>query len=516
MALTISDALQLLPYFLMGAISLGLMVALLVQPRIEGVVLALAVYLASAFVWALMGLLRSVPPLEVDVDTLRLLLRVELSAALVSTLVIFGFAVLLLKPEGQLINGLTYLSTAGVIGGLVIVWGTESLTVAEDLSVTLEAPSLIVAAILLGIMGLAFWMALSTSTDTTAGLVAVPTALLGLALIYPFVFGVTAYPVGMILAVVAVLWMAWHQLRARVSDPLSALNTELRVANRELQQVINDLAAEKSKTEDLNQELIIANRYKSEFLANISHELRTPLNSIIGYSELLRTGVYGEMTEKQRDRMEKIHRNGITLLELISDILDLNKIDAGKMKLENIAFDASSLIQDVEGQFREVCEEKGLVLTTDSSEQLPSLYGDYQRIKQVLVNLMDNAVKFTSEGAVVLKALPIHVSSGMSSEMALPAIGWLSDGKWVVISVTDTGIGISPEEQGRIFDEFSQVDGGHTREYGGTGLGLAISKRLVEMHSGTIWVRSQPGAGSTFFVALPVDFRKERLVEAEA
>jgi signal transduction histidine kinase len=297
---------------------------------------------------------------------------------------------------------------------------------------------------------------------------------------------------------------------------LNDLNAEMRIANRGLQQVINDLAAEKTRTETLNVELRASNTYKSEFLANMSHELRTPLNSIIGYSDLLRQGIYGELGEKQLDRLEKIYRNGVHLLRVISDILDLNKIDSGKLLLDTEFLDFAKLVSTLQTDYEPKAAAKGLTLTVSLAENIPRLYADPKRIHQVIDNLLDNAVKFTKEGEIKLEARMVNVAKGISSGFSLPTIGWLRDGQWVVFNVTDSGIGIAPEDQARIFDEFSQVDGSHTREFGGTGLGLAISRKLIEMHDGTIWVKSRAGEGSTFFVALPADLKEGENAAAAA
>jgi len=232
--------------------------------------------------------------------------------------------------------------------------------------------------------------------------------------------------------------------------------------------------------EEANVRLQELDRLKDEFLASMSHELRTPLNSIIGFSEVLVDGLLGEMEPEQLDCVKNIHAGGEHLLSLINDILDLSKIEAGRMKLKLAAFDIVDLMAEVEATTRPLVEKKSQVLALEWDEDLPPLTADRFRIKQVLLNLLSNASKFTPmEGHITLSC---H----------------LIDPTTVHFSVTDDGIGVKPEDQEIIFEEFRQADGSHAREMTGTGLGLAISKRLVEMHGGCIWVESEYRNGATF------------------
>jgi signal transduction histidine kinase len=236
--------------------------------------------------------------------------------------------------------------------------------------------------------------------------------------------------------------------------------------------------------EERAQELEEANRLKTEFLANISHELRTPMNSIIGFTEALLTGLYGELSTKQADRLRKVERNAHSLLTLINDLLDISKIEAGRINLDmqkvDVAAELLTCIESVEPQI----QEKTLTLQREIAADLPHIDADPQRLRQIFINLLSNAVKFTDEGHIRVEA-------------ALQA-------PYVHISVSDTGIGIAPADQVIIFDEFRQVDGSSTRRYEGTGLGLAISHKLVIMLGGEIWVESEVGEGSTFHVMLPI------------
>ncbi|HVO43444.1 MAG TPA: GAF domain-containing protein, partial [Aggregatilineales bacterium] len=235
-------------------------------------------------------------------------------------------------------------------------------------------------------------------------------------------------------------------------------------------------------------ELAKANQLKSEFLARISHELRTPMNSILNFSEMLLGNIYGQLTDKQSDRIERILRNGRNLLALIDDLLDISKIDAGKMQMAmqatNLRDELESMIYILENQ----ASSRGLYLRIEAPEALPPVSADSTRLKQVITNLLGNALKFTKQGGVTVR-VKVEEYGGVRS---------------VWTSIIDTGIGIKPEDQAIIFDEFRQADGSTTREYGGTGLGLAITKKLVEMMNGKIWVESQPDVGSTFTFVLPI------------
>ena len=242
--------------------------------------------------------------------------------------------------------------------------------------------------------------------------------------------------------------------------------------------------------EDKSKQIEAANRHKSEFLANMSHELRTPLNAIIGFSEVLGERMFGELNEKQAEYTDDILTSGRHLLSLINEILDLSKVEAGRMELELAAFDLPLAIDNARTFLRERATKHGINLDVTVDERLGDFVGDERKIKQILLNLLSNAVKFTPEGGRI----------GINARQA--------DGS-VEISVSDTGIGIAPEDQARIFEEFRQVGGDYAHKKEGTGLGLTLAKKFVELHGGRIWVDSEVGKGSTFTFTLPTNVRSE-------
>jgi len=236
--------------------------------------------------------------------------------------------------------------------------------------------------------------------------------------------------------------------------------------------------------EAANRELAAASQHKSEFLANMSHELRTPLNAIIGFSEVLTDRMFGELNEKQEEYLKDIYASGTHLLSLINDILDLSKIEAGRMELELSDFNLPTAIENALMLVRERAGRRSIALQTDIDARLGQVQGDERKIRQVILNLLSNAIKFTPEG-------------GRIDVSAAPKDGL------VEVSVSDTGIGIAPEDQEKVFEEFRQV-GTAAKKVEGTGLGLTLCRKFVELHGGRIWVKSQEGVGSTFTFTIPV------------
>ena len=243
--------------------------------------------------------------------------------------------------------------------------------------------------------------------------------------------------------------------------------------------------------EEKGRQLELASKHKSQFLANMSHELRTPMNAVLGYTDLILDNIFGDVPEAIRDTLERVKSNGQHLLGLINDVLDLSKIEAGQLTLSLNDYAMGEVVHAVVSAVESLAAEKKLALKAMVPADLPPGRGDERRITQVLLNLAGNAIKFTDAGEVSIEA--------RASDDAF------------VVSVSDTGPGISEADQQTIFEEFQQADSSSTRKKGGTGLGLSISRRIVELHGGRLWVESTPGQGSTFSFTLPV--RVERKAE---
>jgi signal transduction histidine kinase len=240
-----------------------------------------------------------------------------------------------------------------------------------------------------------------------------------------------------------------------------------------------------TEIQDKTQQLEIANRHKSEFLANMSHELRTPLNAVIGFSEVLIERMFGEVNAKQEEYLNDILSSGKHLLSLINDILDLSKIEAGRMELEAQPFDLPSALDNALTLIRERAARHSIGLEVHVDPRIGEVVADERKVKQVLLNLLSNAVKFTPEGGKI-------------------TMGAALNGDAVAVSVADTGIGIAAEDQEAVFEEFRQVGDDYARKREGTGLGLALARRLVELHGGTLSLESELGQGSTFTFTIPV------------
>jgi signal transduction histidine kinase len=234
-----------------------------------------------------------------------------------------------------------------------------------------------------------------------------------------------------------------------------------------------------------NVTLADATQAKSRFLANMSHELRTPLNAIIGFSDVLQERMFGELNERQGEYVQDISGSGRHLLELVNEILDLSKVEAGRMELERSEFAVSETVRGAIAFVRERAARHGIELAPDVSPDLGTITADERKVRQVLLNLLSNAVKFTPDGGWI----------GVSARRV--------DGE-VTVSVRDTGIGIAPADQAKVFEEFQQVGRPSDRSREGTGLGLTLAKRFIELHGGRIWLESEVGKGTMFTFALPV------------
>jgi len=292
-----------------------------------------------------------------------------------------------------------------------------------------------------------------------------------------------------------------YAVSSSLMEPITLMDSQLKqiasgdfskrveVPNRdELGTLADNLNRMNNELKGLYEQLEAASRHKSDFLASMSHELRTPLNAIIGYSEMLME------EESDRDRrdivpdLQKIRASGKHLLSLINDILDLSKIEAGEIELSPETFDIAGLIEDVASTVQPLIDKNANVLTIDRAGDLGAMYADITKVRQILYNLLSNACKFTERGTITLNAVQEHADRA----------------DWLLLSVRDTGIGMTDEQMAKLFQPFSQADIQTARKYGGTGLGLAITKRFCGIMGGEIAVRSELGKGTTFTVRLPL------------
>jgi signal transduction histidine kinase len=293
---------------------------------------------------------------------------------------------------------------------------------------------------------------------------------------------------GELTAVVTIL----HDRREAIEK--AKLYEQLKQASDELERKIQAATADIAQQNELLRrqaiELEQASALKSQFLANMSHEFRTPLNAMLGYTSMLLQGVGGELQPAGRRQLGRIESNGRHLLTIINEILDISRIEAGRMPLQISTFRIPELVAEVRSELEPIILRSKLNVTTSLSRDLRPIASDRQKVKQILLNLLSNALKFTHEGTVTIRAERVR------GERA------------VALSVVDTGIGIAPADQERIFEDFRQLDNSPTRAYGGTGLGLSICRRLAHMLNGRIAVQSEVGKGSTFTLTLPMLGRK--------
>jgi signal transduction histidine kinase len=278
-----------------------------------------------------------------------------------------------------------------------------------------------------------------------------------------------------------------HRIDVRTGDELEALADEFNNMAAQLQE---SYAGLEHKVAERTHELEIASQHKSQFLANMSHELRTPLNAILGYTELIVDEIYGAVPEKIREVLARVQQSGHHLLGLINTVLDLSKIEAGHLLLSLTDYSMPGMVQTVFASVEPLAAAKQLTLHVVVPPDLPPGKGDEQRLSQVLLNLVGNAIKFTEVGAV---SVQVTAADNIFT-----------------VAVSDTGPGIAAADQQRIFEEFQQADSSSTRLQGGTGLGLAIAKKIIELHSGRMWVESSLGKGSTFWFTVPVRVERQK------
>src|SRR5438067_2946182 len=275
--------------------------------------------------------------------------------------------------------------------------------------------------------------------------------------------------------------------KAKLYEQLTQASDEL---ERKIQAATADIAQQNELLRRQAIELEQASALKSQFLANMSHEFRTPLNAMLGYTSMLLQGVGGDLEPSVRRQLSRIESNGRHLLTIINEILDISRIEAGRMPLQISTFKIPELVAEVRSELEPIILRSKLTVTTDLQRDLKPISTDRQKVKQILLNLLSNALKFTHEGKVTISARRLPKE------------------RVVTLSVADTGIGVAPADQERIFEDFRQLDNSPTRPYGGTGLGLSICRRLAQMLDGRITVQSELGNGSTFSLMLPIKGRK--------
>src|SRR5258706_1359130 len=275
--------------------------------------------------------------------------------------------------------------------------------------------------------------------------------------------------------------------RTRLYEQLKQASDEL---ERKIQAATADIAQQNELLRRQAIELEQASALKSQFLANMSHEFRTPLNAMLGYTSMLLQGVAGPLEQPAKRQLGRIESNGRHLLTIINEILDISRIEAGRMPLQLSTFRIPELVSEVKSELEPIIMRSKLTVTLQLPKDLVPISSDRQKVKQIILNLLSNSLKFTHHGGIVIAAKR-NVKE-----------------RTVTLSVADTGIGIASADQDRIFEDFRQLDNAPTRAYGGTGLGLSICRRLAQMLGGRISVQSQVGKGSTFFLTLPTKGRK--------
>ncbi|MBN2472657.1 MAG: response regulator [Anaerolineae bacterium] len=512
--LTVNDFIGISANIIALGVALGLLFATLVQPRRERANWWFAAFLLTLAVWGYCGIVLTLPQMQ-GVITARTGLHLYIGSLGLIPITFFFAAMAFCEISTTLTRGIALITGPVIAAAFVLLWSDQLYTVDAGLLAqpvtfrillsTLTIQPAGVLALGLGAGYLVITLALlRQARSPRSKTLLLPTVLLFVGLISSLAASLYALPVDITLVTAAAALVGIALLRQQIFDPLQQMNLKLTHTNTELRQTITELTAAQERATLLNEELRTVSQYKSEFLATMSHELRTPLNSIVGYSELLSQGLYGSLNERQDDRVAKILRNSRDLLALINDILDLSRIETGRLALDLEQSSLNDVVEKVLANMRPLAEEKGLAVTTHYATGLPPIYADTLRLHQIVSNLVSNAIKFTPTGEITIAVRSITVQDGTSQTQTLPLTGWLKNGEWVLLTVQDTGIGIAPENHARIFDEFRQLDSTSTREFGGTGLGLAITRKLVNMHNGSIWVGSIPGKGSTFYVALPV------------
>ena len=481
---------------------------------------------AQRLLLAAFGTLMSVAVFLFSTHQAFVLERTILAFALVAllTFVVVLLAVLLGDVS---VTGLRYtvLGTgAALVSALWAVWSGAAFTIMAG---TIQALTLIGWLALTALL-LSFANALRllyTDDAPFTQILRIPLLLLAIALCSVTLRTALPLNIDSVLTALGLLLLSYGVLRVEFIEPLQTLQRQTHSYEADLHRNTQALQAEQARVQDLDKQLDDAQAHKQQFLNNMSHELRTPLNAIIGYSDLLLHNTYGGLTEKQHDRLLRIRHNSHYLVTLVSNVLDLQQADAATLKLDVCEFQlVDDALRPLLEDYQARCASKGLQLHVKHPSHIPQLRGDPQRISQIFDQLLDNAVKFTEAGHIRVTVDYLQVVAGVLNTTAndaeasqhsqpalaealeddLPESSWLRDGRWVLVRVNDTGIGMSSYELQRVFQRFHQHNPSATRKHAGVGLGLALAQHLVDLHDGVIWAQSTPSTGSTFSVALPV------------
>ncbi len=487
---------------------IGLAALLAWNPERRPLHLWLACGGVSLAVWAYFVLALHVPALSPTTRAAAAML--VMSAQVIAPVMLYAFVRRLLPPVDIYARGVVIWARVFVVAALLIIWaGGAAHSPADWGDHALDwRPLGVIIVVQAAIFALIPFLLLRLKTGLDAGLLGPAGLALALGLLASLLPGLRGSPLDMALVAAATTFAGYTLVRGQLFAPLLAESAALREEVRALRASMTDLAADKEQAEQLSEELREANRAKNEFLTNMSHALRTPLNSIVGYSELLLKGIYGDLNERQSDRADKILRNSQRLLALLNDSLDLTRIEGGRLELDLQPLQMSRVIAAARD---EAAQRAGAAaggspaaVEVDLAGPLRVVRGDEERVRQVIAALLIHAMQRVPGGVAKLHARNVTVRDGRTEDAALPTLGWLEDRHWLLVSVHDDGPAIPPEEQALIFEAFRQAgDPARQEGEGGIGLGLVVAKRLVELHAGRLWVRSGPDVGTTFFVALP-------------